>query len=504
MRPQLTPIEAVAPSAYNPRHTDPERLALIELSLRKLGFVLPLYATPEGELLSGHQRHLAATNLGFSEVPVVTCPPMDLQRRKAVNLVFNRATNDLTAAETSDRITEELERFDPVARAKKLPDAATPFPCLNVREVPVADVVAANADASYDPYGSTITRTLDKAGGVRMPVVVGPGLRVVNGLGRLRRAGENGERTVEVVELGAKAAEYARPMLNKLSMDFTIHERYEDLLRHSSFRRAQHQRSTLGRGFVFAMVGHGSAKEFDVSKPANAAKWKRAYGTSVVDFGAGHLTETDLLRAAGVHVAAFEPFRCKRPGNEIDREWSVETNREFLSDVARGTHYTSVFISSVLNSVPFRADREHIAAILHALCGPRSRLHATARSVLQTGWRHTQGAKFSNKLDAGRTAFALDYEPGVIISDLGEAPKVQKHHTPEEFYGLWKPHFESVQVKLDSTNVVAVAQGPKPVDAKRLGEALDFEFDLPYPDGKRMGLAGEARAAFAQRLGIKL
>ena len=37
-----------------------------------------------------------------------------------------------------------------------------------------------------------------------------------------------------------------------------------------------------------------------------------------------------------------------------------------------------------------------------------------------------------------------------------------------------------------------------------LADALDFEFELPYPDGSRMGLSGVARKAFEHRLGIKL
>jgi len=51
---------------------------------------------------------------------------------------------------------------------------------------------------------------------------------------------------------------------------------------------------------------------------------------------------------------------------------------------------------------------------------------------------------------------------------------------------------------------VSMRSGPLPVDMARLREAIDFEFDLPYPDGSRMGLAAEARAAFSKRLGVKL
>jgi len=37
---KLLDIDAVRPSTYNPRAADPRRLDLVELSLRKLGFVL--------------------------------------------------------------------------------------------------------------------------------------------------------------------------------------------------------------------------------------------------------------------------------------------------------------------------------------------------------------------------------------------------------------------------------------------------------------------------------
>jgi len=43
-------------------------------------------------------------------------------------------------------------------------------------------------------------------------------------------------------------------------------------------------------------------------------------------------------------------------------------------------------------------------------------------------------------------------------------------------------------------------------DVKRLKLKLEleFEFELPYPDGSRMGLSGDAIAAFQKRLGSSL
>jgi len=41
---ELVEIERLKPSAYNPRKADPNRLKLIQLSLSKLGYLLPIYA----------------------------------------------------------------------------------------------------------------------------------------------------------------------------------------------------------------------------------------------------------------------------------------------------------------------------------------------------------------------------------------------------------------------------------------------------------------------------
>ena len=42
------------------------------------------------------------------------------------------------------------------------------------------------------------------------------------------------------------------------------------------------------------------------------------------------------------------------------------------------------------------------------------------------------------------------------------------------------------------------------MDPEALGAALDFDFELPYPDGTRMGLSERARKAFEHRLGISI
>jgi ParB-like chromosome segregation protein Spo0J len=87
---ELVPVERLKPAGYNPRRADAERLALVRLSLSRLGFLLPIVATPDGEILSGHQRHAVAISMGARQVPVMFVD-IPQERRRGLNILFNRA-----------------------------------------------------------------------------------------------------------------------------------------------------------------------------------------------------------------------------------------------------------------------------------------------------------------------------------------------------------------------------------------------------------------------------
>ncbi len=494
----LEPIDAVRPSTYNPRSAVAERLDLIELSLRKLGFIAPIFADADGEILSGHQRHLVATRMDCTHVPVFRTKALDLDQRKALNIVFNRATNDFDFHHTPGKVTAELESLDLQALAERIPDKEGDalFRCLKPAEVPVKDLCKENA-GRWIQYARNLARTLHRHG-ILMPIVCRDDLTVINGIGRLEMLAEKKVADAPVVFVTADEADFARAMMNLLSMDFDIHTRYADMLRFNSFRRARRVRRELGNGFIFATHGAKPCHTFDIAKPADRARWIKEHGTSILDFGAGHLTETFLLRQQGIDCTPFEPYRLG-PGG-INKAESVELTRAFLEQVAAGKEWSSIFIASVLNSVPFREDREHIACLAAALCRPHTKVYACASSANETGWRQVNGKAFMNESNAGNIAFRLDYEPGIRIGDFQDKPKVQKYHTVSEFKDLFGPFFRSVKVRDFSNNINAACASARPVDKDKLRAAIEFEFNLPYPDGTTMDLVQCAMDAFSRRL----
>lgn len=500
---RLVEADTIRPSTYNPRTADPERLELVALSLRKLGWLLPIYADATGEILSGHQRHYVATEiLGMTKLPVVHTKPFSLEQRKAINIAFNRGTNDMATETTSYNLAEAIRDSDVVAMAAGLPDSTDLYPCQRTAEEPIYPLLAANK-GTWNRHAKVVSRMLSHRG-IEMPVIVDEHDKVINGVGRLEHYATRKYPTVPVLRLRGKTAELARAMLNLLTMDFDIHNRYRDDLRFNSFRRTAHIRTTLGLGFTFAVIGSKNSDELQVTNPTHLSAWKKVHGDTVIDFGAGHLTETKLLRSVGVDVTPFEPFRCDpNRADTVMREESTLLGRELLRQVGEGKQWTSVFISSVLNSVPFIEDRRHIITLLAAMTG-NGRCYAVAKSVAHGSWKTLTGGSVINSRNASYAGFSIGYEPGTVLTDLADQPKAQKYHTVDELRALFKERFGEVHAAHSQANVQIIAGKPLPVDPQALAAACDFEFNLMYPDGKRMGLGDYAREQFGKRHGVDL
>lgn len=508
---KLVPIESVRASDYNPRKNDEKRLRLTSLSLLKLGFLLPIYADKNGEILSGHQRHMVATHIGFTMIPVEFVDGKDLSERKAVNVLFNRATNDLQKQDTCTIIKKRLYAMDIESMIENLPDIAPDskeaFPCVYALRRRDTMQLAKLNHRNFDTHIKQLAKSLEREVGSSMPIVVGEAGNVINGIGRLQAAVEAGRKVIPTVTVTKAQEEFASAMLNLLSMDFSMESNYADDLRFNSFMRERHTRETdadgnaaMGDGFFKGIFPKNKGRDFCKLDGVALETWKRYYGTSVVDFGAGKLSNTRTLRKAGIHVSAFEPYFVTT-GEKIHKEKSLEIAARFLEDVKAGTQYSTVFISSVFNSVPFMADRKQIAIIAAALCYPSGFCVCWCQSnespqFIVTKRKHMSAEK--------TLTFDLDYEPNICLGDIAKHPKVQKGHTEEEMREIFAPCFERVK-RLEMINKFWYMEVTNPtVDPVALAAALDFEFELPYPDGSRMGLSVMARDAFEHRLGIRL
>ena len=327
---RLIDINSISPSTYNPREADPQRLKYIEYSLRKLGFLLPIYVCEKtGEILSGHQRHYVSKQIGLKKVPVEFVKPMSLERRKAYNIAFNRGTNDLQRNETSQTVSEKIKSFNLEELIKEVPDVTDFYPCLNTVKVNGDELARVNIK-NNNKYSKNMARTISQVAGY-MPVVITKDLKVINGIGRLFHQLEKGIKDIECVVIPDDRAKLAYAMLNLVSMDFNLHKKYEDDLRYNSFRRSKTtRRGGIGKGFIVGVFGDKRSMDFKEFKGKTLQAWVNKYGSSIVDFGAGRFSDTNILRNAGLNVYPFEPFMCDVGSDEINRNKSVENTKRFL------------------------------------------------------------------------------------------------------------------------------------------------------------------------------
>lgn len=481
---ELVPVSALHPAPYNPREADTERLELVALSLRKLGFLLPLVATKDGEILSGHQRHRMAAAMGASRVPVLHA---DIQgaKRRGLNILFNRATNDISVQDTEQDMITALHDADVEALAAELPDIPTDspdfYPCMTAELREVRTLAQRNVHR-FVRHAANVGRMLARLG-VHLPIVITPDGDVVNGIGRLEAAARKGRHEIAVVTLDERKAALARTMLNLLSMDFRFTGESADCLRYGAFRRSLLHRTCLGTAFIVPVCRPKRLSDVRLDE-AFTAQWKSVCGTCVLDFGSGHGDEARMLRGAGITVTEFEPYPA--PNNTVSREQGRASAIEFLAAVRSGISFSTIFVSSVLNSVPFPEDRNHILRIVAALCGPDTLVSAAARGIKSSAWAGIQSEAASYR-GSRACYFPMKMEQGTTLGDLAVSPKLQKFFEEDEWKALWERHFGMVQTGLVGGMVTARCRKPLFLHPRDLAESLRFEFNLPYPDGETHG-----------------
>lgn len=491
-------ISSVYKDESNPRKSDPARMGLLRLSLKKLGFIQPLFVNSQGMLLSGHQRTTVANELDFKNIPTVLVDLTEEQTR-GVNLVFNRATNDFTAFDTGSKAAGRLDIDAVIAAAEALPDfQGESWFALNCKSEPLAPLVTGQADR-YDKKAANMALVPYRMG-IKIPVVASASGQIVNGVHRAFAALEAGEMHWPVIRVPDAHAEVALNFLNYLSMDFHVDSDFEKLLRASAYRRPQNNRGAVPKAMRFWANGERTLPDKDSYSADYWRKFRDLHGPTILDFGAGLGKAAPYLVTKGIDAHDFEPYRIDPEGESgfPSPAYSRQQAKRFLQLISDPrVRFNSVFLCSVLNSIPFLRDRMCVLAIVHALSTRATVVYGTCRDISDYNYEYG-GIRNANY-------FTFDSEPGVRLGDFMGNPKLQKFHTQDEARVMFETFWKGTQFWPGGNVFYFKLTAPKGINIKALGEALDFEFDaLPFKDGTTMSLGKEAREAFSKRLMTKV
>jgi ParB-like chromosome segregation protein Spo0J len=108
------PLERLRPYAQNAKTHGPDQIARIAASIAEFGWTVPVLVGEDGEVIAGHGRILAATELGLTEAPVIVLGHLTDAQRRAYRIADNRLAESpwddaLLAAELKELLADEFD-----------------------------------------------------------------------------------------------------------------------------------------------------------------------------------------------------------------------------------------------------------------------------------------------------------------------------------------------------------------------------------------------------------
>ena len=111
---EMWPLAKLQPYAKNAKVHGPDQVAKIAASMAEFGWTVPCLVGEDGELIAGHGRVLAATQLGLTEAPVIVLGHLTEAQRRAYRIADNRLAESpwdeaLLSAELQDLLADDYD-----------------------------------------------------------------------------------------------------------------------------------------------------------------------------------------------------------------------------------------------------------------------------------------------------------------------------------------------------------------------------------------------------------
>ena len=109
------PLARLQPYAKNAKAHGADQVAKIATSMAEFGWTVPCLVAEDGELIAGHGRILAATQLGLTDAPVIVLGHLSEAQRRAYRIADNKLTElgtwneALLSAELNDLLADDFD-----------------------------------------------------------------------------------------------------------------------------------------------------------------------------------------------------------------------------------------------------------------------------------------------------------------------------------------------------------------------------------------------------------
>jgi hypothetical protein len=466
------PVSNLIGDTQNPRKPPPVLYELLDLSLRKLGLLSPVYATPSGLLLSGHQRTTTLKKYGYQHVYV---SPVKLvedtsDSRTAINFSFNKVLQCFNYEE-SEVGPEDLANTAKYLRSlPDLPNFLSPLE--EIQTLPVEYFSKEPLDHVDECAAS---RILHKKARVIVPLVLNAEGKVVNSLTRLKYY------TRALNQIPCVFSEHAtQDIFSHITAAYKMEGASLDNVRVS--QRRHFVTPTLP--YVYTLI---VPKKLH-AKGAFLNKFLKSTYPRMLDFGSGNAQQSVCLRKEGYDLTLFEPFAV---GDKFRFSLSLtyEGLSKFLDSIELNPFFHAIVSNAVLNSVPTAEDTGKVLKLLKFV-GHGSKIMCVSSRNLKS-------------FDRDRSRGVTTTLPGQGTTKVSSAKKVKvqnfynEDHLKEFFDG------RGVTTTRGPYSAIVIKNPEYFIPKDELLEAVAFEFGLNYQGRVFEDIKARALEVFSKAWHVK-
>lgn len=448
MIPKIIPIDNVRPASYNPRIIKDEQFKQLKKSISTYGMVLPLLVnSANNTIIAGHQRLKAAKAIGLNEVPVYYVKGL----LPADEIKFNQIHNAIDLLDNpkgNGPIAQGWHVFDADKFAVKNKQAAF------VKEISKLLIRYGNVLSCVIANGHIIANT-DYVFACQLL-----GLKV-NCYGLT-----NVSLKVAADTLNADYGEYSYKKIERKTYVQGLAQLYRSATTRTDGKKRQ--ASMLYEHFVIPDINKGYSKD-------------------ILDFGAGKGAYINHLGGIGVEF-------YNNNGSQIDiSEGNRQINKLIEHLSTRGT-FETVVCDSVLNSVDSMDAEKSVVRCCSAFLKEGGHLYISGRPL------STLLNKYNGKTDRYNAKRFLEFlDDNNFSANFRQGHWYFQHwHTRQSIETLlsdngfkineiaWAKYGDSYQIKCTKISSLPTST---------VGKAIDFEFNLPLPNGKRYHRSDDVKLA---------
>lgn len=463
------PISSLRPAAYNPRRIRQAQFDSLRESVRFLGVVKPVIIS-NGTIIAGHQRTKAMTAEGWQTTPAHIIGEVSTAEEIRFNQLHNGS--DIDDAELGAEIPRMPIGWHVIQPANIT--FKTTIARGAVRRQEIMRLLT-----KHGPWGASVAtedgEVISSADYAVSCKTLGLPLHVC--------VISNSKRELALKYLAGQYGEYS----------------YEHLPR-QTWGQALAQMNRLNGGGKAEMI----SKTYENIVIPNVTKQHR-----ILDFGAGKLAYVKRLKGAGYNIRGIE-FYLQRNGKIAHEEVNRHIDR-LCQDVCENGLFDVVICDSVLNSVDTVEAERNVMMSLSALCKRGGTIIFSGRS-LDFETSHLNHKTYKGKKATSRHVQFLDENNITAIFSAG-IWRYQKFHNYEHIRDLCGRYigtefqlFDSLgnplkrASKINTSGWACLARNDRPASVVDLKSALEFEFNLPLPHGKRYGRGTDILLAVSPHL----